>query len=226
MNEEYFKELNKCQLCPRLVECIKNVVPVGRRSKQDYHNAPVPGFGDLKARICLVGLAPGAHGANRTGRPFTGDGAGDFMYPLLHQAGFANQPESVAMNDGLQINGLYITNVVKCLPPENRPIAVEYAKCRKYLKREFVALKNLEVVLCLGQGAFMSVIKLFQSEGIVKKMGDFPFAHGKTYFLDNGIKLVGSYHTSRYNVSTKRINQKMFLDLLIQVKTLTCRENS
>ncbi len=196
------------------------LAPAKGRQRADYHNAPVNGFGDLQARVCLVGLAPGAHGANRTGRPFTGDGAGVFMYPLLHQSGFSNQAEVATADDGLELHDLYITNAVKCLPPENRPNAEEFTECRPYLETELQALKNLRVIIALGHGAHKSLLRLFQSQGLIKRISDVPFGHASSFLLPNGLWLVGCYHTSRYNVQTGRMNEKMFLDLLEQVKSL------
>ena len=196
------------------------LAPAKGRQRADYHNAPVNGFGDLQARVCLVGLAPGAHGANRTGRPFTGDGAGVFMYPLLHQSDFSNQAEVATADDGLELHDLYITNAVKCLPPENRPNAEEFTECRPYLETELQALKNLRVIIALGHGAHKSLLRLFQSQGLIKRISDVPFGHASSFLLPNGLWLVGCYHTSRYNVQTGRMNEKMFLDLLEQVKSL------
>ncbi len=194
--------------------------PSKGRSRADYHNGPVNGFGDLLARVCLVGLAPGAHGANRTGRPFTGDGAGDFMYPLLHQAGFSNRSKVVDAEDGLELTDLYITNAVKCLPPDNKPNGSEFTACRPYLEIELNALKRLQVIIALGHGAHNSLLKFFQSQGLIKHLSEVPFGHGSTHSLNNGVVLVGCYHTSRYNVQTGRMNNKMFLDLLTQVRSL------
>ena len=201
------------------------LAPAKGRVRADYHNAPVNGFGDLEARICLVGLAPGAHGANRTGRPFTGDGAGSFMYPLLHQAGFSNQSEALSVDDGLTLRDLYITNAVKCLPPENRPSIEEFAKCRPYLEAELPALKHLRVIIALGHGAHNTLLRLFQAQGLIKRLSDVPFGHASVFLLPNGLWLVGCYHTSRYNVQTGRMNDKMFLDLLELVKSLAQGEN-
>ena len=194
--------------------------PSKGRTRADYHNGPVNGFGDLQARVCLVGLAPGAHGANRTGRPFTGDGAGDFMYPLLHRAGFANQSEILSADDGLELHDLYITNAVKCLPPENKPNAAEFTACRPYLEKELQELKALRVIIALGHGAHKSLLRLFQAQGLIKRLAEVPFGHGSTHQLANGLTLIGCYHTSRYNVQTGRMNNRMFLDLLDQVRLL------
>ena len=217
--------LQGCRRCTRLADFIAQLPPSRGRRRADYHNAPVNGFGDLQARICLVGLAPGAHGANRTGRPFTGDGAGDFMYPLLHQAGFASQPDAVADDDGLELRDLYITNAVKCLPPDNRPKAEEFSNCRPYLGRELDLLRNLRVIISLGHGAHSSLLRLFKARGLVERLSDVPFGHARMHRLKDGLWLVGCYHTSRYNVQTGRMNGPLFLDLLQQVETLVGGEN-
>ena len=214
------KELGGCRRCSRLVDFMAQLPPSKGRTRADYHNGPVNGFGDLQARVCLVGLAPGAHGANRTGRPFTGDGAGDFMYPLLHLAGFANQSEVLSADDGLKLHDLYITNAVKCLPPENKPNAAEFTACRPYLEKELQELKALRVIIALGHGAHNSLLRLFQAQGLIKRLAEVPFGHGSTHQLANGLTLVGCYHTSRYNVQTGRMNNRMFLDLLDQVRLL------
>ena len=214
------KELGGCRRCSRLVDFMAQLPPSKGRTRADYHNGPVNGFGDLQARVCLVGLAPGAHGANRTGRPFTGDGAGDFMYPLLHLAGFSNQSEVLSADDGLELHDLYITNAVKCLPPENKPNAAEFTACRPYLEKELQELKALRVIIALGHGAHKSLLRLFQAQGLIKRLAEVPFGHGSTHQLANGLTLIGCYHTSRYNVQTGRMNNRMFLDLLDQVRLL------
>ncbi len=194
-------------------------------TKGEYWSRPVPGFGDQQAKICIVGLAPGAHGANRTGRPFTGDGAGDFMYPLLHAADLANQSHSLSADDNFRLNDVYITNAVKCLPPENRPVAEEFAACRPFLLDELSCLTDLRVIVALGRGAFVSLLQLFKSQGLLRRVGDFPFGHQCSYRLPNGMWLVGCYHTSRYNVQTGRISGPMFKELLQKVKQLARQEN-
>lgn len=217
--------LENCRRCRRLQSFIGALKPAKGRQHNKYWNAPVNGFGDVAARICLVGLAPGAHGANRTGRPFTGDGAGAFMYPLLHKAGLSNQPEAFASDDGLVLKNLYITNAVKCLPPDNRPATDEFAACRPYLAEELQALSNLRVVIALGQGAHASLLRLFREQGLVSRLAEHPFGHGVSSLLPNGVWLLGSYHTSRYNVQTGRITREMFGDLLTQAKSLARGEN-
>ncbi|RME37881.1 MAG: uracil-DNA glycosylase [Deltaproteobacteria bacterium] len=189
-------------------------------SRADYWSRPVPGFGDTRARICLVGLAPGAHGANRSGRPFTGDGAGDFMYPLLHRAGFASRPDAVSRDDGLVLKDLYITNAVKCLPPGNKPVAREFASCRPWLEQELTRLARLRVIVALGGDAFRSLLQLYRAAGHIARLADHPFGHGVVYRFDQAPTLVGSYHTSRYNIQTGRLTEAMFLELLEQVRRL------
>ncbi|MEJ2699018.1 MAG: uracil-DNA glycosylase [Desulfuromonadales bacterium] len=218
--------LAECRRCPRLVRYLETLPPRRGLSRADYHNAPVPGFGDPQARICLVGLAPGAHGANRTGRPFTGDGAGDFMYPLLFRAGFSNQPEATEAQDGLELRGLYIANAVRCVPPGNRPATEEFSRCRPWLKEELTGLSHLRVVLLLGRGAFASYLQLLKAEGKIRRFADFPFAHGAACRPDpDGPWVVASYHTSRYNIQTGRMTEDMFLGVLEKVRDLAGGEN-
>lgn len=209
-----------CRSCPRLVAQRESVPPRKGLQRDDYWNRPVPGFGDPAARLCLIGLAPGAHGANRTGRPFTGDGAGDFMYPLLYRAGLANQPEALHADDGLRLNDLYITNAVKCLPPENKPVAVEFAACRPFLVEDLARLSELRVLITLGAGAHTSVLHLLKSQGLIRRLSEYKFGHAASYLLTDGRWLVSSYHTSRYNVQTGRITEAMFLDVLELAKGL------
>lgn len=212
--------LASCTRCSRLVEYISSLAPAKDRHIDEYWNRPVSGFGDLQARIFLIGLAPGAHGANRTGRPFTGDGAGDFMYPLLHTTGFASLKEATSADDGLTLRDLYISNAVKCVPPQNKPLTAEFKHCRPYLTVEQARLSKLKVVVTLGRGAFDSYLRLCLDRAVIKRLGDFPFAHGASYQLPDGLWLVASYHTSRYNVNTGRITEQMFIDLMNHVRDL------
>jgi len=214
-----------CRKCSRLRRHMDDLPPRRGLTRDDYWNGPVPGFGDPQARVCLVGLAPGAHGANRTGRSFTGDGAGDFMYPLLHEAGFANQAEAACLGDGLTLRDLYITNAVKCLPPENKPDTAEFERCRPFLARELESLARLRVVVLLGQGAYTSYLRLLRARGAIERIGDYPFAHGTAYYPSGGPWMVTSYHTSRYNIQTGRMNREMFLSLLEKVRALAAGEN-
>lgn len=206
--------LLECRRCPRLVGCREGVKPKPRFAASGYWNRPVPGFGDPRARIGLIGLAPGAHGANRTGRPFTGDGAGDFMYPLLHRVGLCSQPHVTGLDDGLVLHDLYLTNAVKCVPPENKPVPAEFASCRPYLAEELASLPRLEVIIALGGDAFRSVLRHFAAEGRVRRVADYPFGHGRRYEFAGAPDLVASYHTSRYNIQTGRLTEAMFVDLL------------
>jgi uracil-DNA glycosylase family 4 len=225
MLAEQLPGLSGCRKCRRLVRYLAELPPKKGRCRDDYHNAPVPGFGDPAARLCLVGLAPGAHGANRTGRPFTGDGAGDFMYPLLWQAGLANQPQAVQAGDGLELTDLYITNAVKCVPPGNKPAVDEFAACRPYLAEELASLSHVKVVIALGQGAWSTLLRHYRSRGLVRRLADHPFGHGAVCRLPGQPLLLGSYHTSRYNVQTGRIDADMFLALLAEARRLAAGEN-
>jgi uracil-DNA glycosylase len=217
--------LADCRRCPRLVRYLEELAPARGRTRADYWNRPVPGFGDPDARLCLVGLAPGAHGANRTGRPFTGDGAGDFMYPLLYRTGFASQADALSLDDSLCLHDLYISNAVKCVPPQNRPTPDEFRCCRPFLAEELESLPHLRVILALGQGAFLSCLRLFKEQGKLSRLADFPFAHGALYRFAAGPTLVASYHTSRYNIQTGRMTEAMFVALLEQVRALLTGEN-
>lgn len=212
--------LFECTRCPRLVRYLEQLPPKSGRSRADYWNRPVSGFGDLAARVWLVGLAPGAHGANRTGRPFTGDGAGDFMYPLIYEAGFSNQAVACASDDGLILHDLYISNAVKCVPPDNKPTSAEFNTCRPYLKQEWQQLSHVKVILALGRDAFMSLLRLLKEVGLVERIADYPFKHNEAYRLANGQYLLASYHTSRYNVQTRRITPQLFHAVLAQAKEI------
>ncbi len=213
--------LSACTRCERLHAFMAQLKPKKGFSPQDYRNRPVPGFGSMDAQVWLVGLAPGAHGANRTGRPFTGDGAGDFMYPLLHQAGFCSAVRNnIAIDDGLELHNLYISNAVKCLPPDNKPTAAEFTACRAWLKLEWYALSEVKVIVALGRGAFTSLLHFFKEQGLVRRLVDYPFVHGEAYLIGASQWLVPCYHTSRYNVHTGRMTAQMFLDLTAKVREL------
>lgn len=190
-----------CRLCPRLSSFLDQV----KAENPDYHAKPVPPFGDADPRLLIVGLAPGMHGANRTGRPFTGDYAGILLYRTLHKFGFASQPESVSADDPLRLSGCRITNAVKCLPPQNKPETSEIRMCNRYLRQELEALGEGRAVLALGNIAHQAVLAAI---GLKKK--DYPFAHGAAYDLPGGEKLFSSYHCSRYNTQTRRLTEAMF----------------
>jgi len=189
---------------------------------QEYWGKPVPGFGDPRAQVMVIGLAPGAHGANRTGRMFTGDASGDFLYPALYRAGFANQPHSSGPGDGLQLRNLYITAAVRCVPPDNRPAPDELARCRPFLERE-IQLIRPEIIVVLGRIAFDSLLRIYSAAAPVFQRSALTFAHGATYFLRSqrpdlpSATLICSYHPSQQNTRTGRLTQTMFDAVWTQV---------
>jgi uracil-DNA glycosylase family 4 len=203
-----------CRKCPRLVEWREEVARVKRRAylDWDYWGKPVPGLGDHEAQVLLVGLAPGAHGANRTGRMFTGDGSGDFLYPALFRAGFANQPQAVHRGDGLALNNMFISAVCRCVPPGNKPKAVEISNCRPYLEGELDLLANMQVIVALGKIAFDQTLRVYRQRTGEKYR--FEFKHNAQYQLGAGLPwLVSSYHPSRQNTQTGRLTESMFADV-------------
>lgn len=200
-----------CRRCPRLVAWREEVARVKRRAFRDaeYWGKPVPGFGDPNARLAIVGLAPGAHGSNRTGRMFTGDSSGDTLYAALHRAGFASQPTATARDDGLALRDTFITAVGRCVPPGNKPTPEELANCRPFLARELALLRQTRVVLVLGRIAFDGILVLLREQGI--DVPALPFAHGAVHPLPApGLMLVASYHPSRQNTQTGRLTMAMF----------------
>lgn len=209
------EEIVACIRCPRLIAHCRKVGEIKRRAylEWEYWAKPVPGFGDPNARLLILGLAPGAHGSNRTGRPFTGDGSGNFMYPILHKAGFASQPTAIRREDGLQLTDAYITAAVRCAPPENKPSPGEIANCSSFLDREFAALTNVKVVVVLGKIAFDAYLNYLKRRGELKSKSGILFGHGETYKLPNGRTLLCSYHPSLQNTLTGKLTEKMFLDV-------------
>lgn len=206
--EQLNLEIVDCHRCPRLVEWREKVAHEKRKAYKDqaYWGKPVPGFGDPNADVFVVGLAPGAHGSNRTGRQFTGDGSGDFLFPALHRFEFASQPNSISRDDGLLLIGLYTAPVCRCAPPANKPTSQEIANCRPYLEREIELIKP-KVFVSLGKIAFETIKSIFQ---IKEKI---PFVHGAVYPLRNDYQapwLVTSYHPSRQNTQTGRLTEVMF----------------
>jgi uracil-DNA glycosylase len=200
-----------CRLCPRLVALRTKL----RGQYPDYHNAPVDAFGDPDPALLIVGLAPGLHGANASGRPFTGDFAGILLYRSLYEAGFSSAPESLGTDDGLELRGARITNAVKCLPPENKPTTREADTCRRFLEREIESLPASTVILALGAIAHRSVVR---SAG--GRQSDYRFAHGAVHRLPGGRPLVDSYHCSRYNTQTRRLTAEMFAAALATARSL------
>jgi uracil-DNA glycosylase family 4 len=188
---------------------------------QTYWSRPVPGFGDPAARLLVIGLAPGAHGANRTGRVFTGDRSGEFLYRALWEAGFANQPASVNGNDGLRLHDAYITSPVRCVPPDNKPTLTEIHTCRPYLIDELALLSNVRLVVVLGGIALNAYLSVLQDAGHIAARLPFRFAHGATYDTHAGAPLVlASYHPSQQNTSTRRLTAEMLSAIFLRARVL------
>ena len=211
-----------CERCPRLRAYGEMVALNKRRSyrDQEYWGKPVPNFGDPNARVLIVGLAPGAHGSNRTGRPFTGDGSGDFLYPVLHRAGFASQPRAFSRDDGMQLRDLMITSVVRCAPPDNKPLPQELANCAPFLDEEVAALSNLKVVVCLGKIGFDGFVQHLIRTGQIERRGELQFGHGVEYPLPGGRFLLASYHPSLQNTNTGKLTAGMFLKVFERAREL------
>jgi uracil-DNA glycosylase family 4 len=212
-----------CTRCPRLIDYIRGVGETRRKSyrDQEYWAKPVPGFGDPNARILILGLAPGAHGANRTGRPFTGDGSGDFMYPVLHELGLASKPAAVSRDDGLKLRKIWIGSVVRCAPPGDKPTPQEIRNCSSHLTAEVAALPKVRVVVCLGKIAWDGYLAHLLNEGTIARRSAFTFRHGAEYPLPNGITLLGSYHPSLRNTNTGRLNRPMFAHVFLRALELS-----
>lgn len=199
-----------CRACPRLSQFLDET----RASHPGYFCAPVPPFGVPKPKLLIVGLAPGMHGANRTGRPFTGDHAGILLYETLHETGFASRPVSTAADDGLQLFNCRITNAVKCLPPANKPETSEVVRCNVFLKAELLGLEAGSAVLALGQIAHVAVLR-----ALALRLKDYPFGHGRRYALKApALRLYDSYHCSRYNTQTRRLTPEMFKTVFHQIR--------
>jgi len=205
-------QITHCSLCPRLVAHRERVAreKVKRYREWDYWGKPVPSFGDPQARLLIIGLAPAAHGGNRTGRVFTGDRSGDWLYEALYSAGFANQPTSIHKEDGLQLRDCYITAAVHCAPPDNKPLPEEFAACRPYLLQELTLLKQVRVVVALGQVAFAAYLTARRELGLPVPSPVPRLGHGRAFPLDGTI-LLGSYHPSQQNTFTGRLTREMFL---------------
>ena len=215
-------EVISCTLCPRLVEYRERIAREKRRAylNHEYWGKPVPGFGDPNARVLILGLAPGAHGSNRTGRPFTGDASGKFMYPVLYETGFANQPTATDRNDDLQLKDLYITAAVRCAPPDNKPLPEELANCAPYLDRELEGLKKIKVIVALGKIGFDAYLNYLQRRGLVTRKSDYLFQHGVSYKMADGKTLLASYHPSNQNTQTGKLTKAMFLRIFKEAAKL------
>ncbi|MCX7600716.1 MAG: uracil-DNA glycosylase [Meiothermus sp.] len=217
--EALHTQMAACRACPRLVAWREQV---GREKRaayrhQEYWARPVPGFGDPEARILVFGLAPGAHGSNRTGRPFTGDASGDFLYPALYRAGLASRPTSSHPEDGLVLHDVYITAAVRCAPPENRPSPLELKTCATWTQQELALLKNLKVLLALGQIAHQALL-----DYLGLRRSAHPFTHGSLYRVGRQV-LLSSYHVSRQNTQTGKLTAAMFDAILERAKSLANR---
>jgi uracil-DNA glycosylase len=201
-----------CTACARLVDYRREVARVKRRQYMDwtYWGRPVPGFGDPQARLYILGLAPAAHGGNRTGRMFTGDRSGDWLYEALHRHGFANRASSLHREDGLELTDCYIGATVRCAPPENKPAPDEFEHCRRFLRTEVALLAHTQVVIALGRIAFDHYLKVCQLEGLARPPHRLSFGHGVSYRLPWGVLLLGSYHPSQQNTFTGKLTRPMF----------------
>ena len=219
------REVVACTRCPRLVAYRQEVAREKRRAYRDwdYWAKPVPGFGDPDARVLVLGLAPGAHGSNRTGRPFTGDSSGNFMYPVLYETGFANQPTAVNRNDGLTLKDLYITAAVRCAPPDNKPLPQELAECSVFLDREIAGLRKVKVIVALGKIGFDAYLNHLKRRGLIPTRKPYLFQHGAYYPTPDGKVLLASYHPSNQNTATGKLTRKMFVNVFQQAAKLAAR---
>lgn len=220
--DDFNARMSACERCSRLREHCTQIAAVRRRAYAmwDYWGRPVPSFGDPHARVLILGLAPGAHGSNRTGRPFTGDGSGDFLYPVLHHAGFASQPKATSRDDGMRLDDLWICSVVRCAPPGNKPTPEELRNCAPWLDEEMSLLADLRVVVCLGRIAFDGLLAWAKRAGILDSRKGFDFAHGAEFELPNGLKVITSYHPSLQNTNTGKLTKPMFLSVFKRARLL------
>jgi uracil-DNA glycosylase family 4 len=216
------RDVISCTRCPRLVVYREQIAREKRRAYRDwdYWGKPVPGFGDPNARVLIMGLAPGAHGSNRTGRPFTGDASGNFMYPVLHETGFANQPCATSIEDGLVLTDLYITATARCAPPDNKPLPSELVNCAPYLDRELEGLKRLKVIVALGRIGFDAYLNYLKRRGNLDSKGPYIFAHGAKYKMPDGRILLASYHPSNQNTQTGKLTRPMFVRIFKEAARL------
>lgn len=219
-------EVVNCVLCPRLVAYREQIGREKRRAYRDceYWARPVPGFGDPQARVLILGLAPGAHGSNRTGRPFTGDASGKFMYPILHKVGFTSQPNAEHMDDGLQLIDCYITAAIRCAPPDNKPLPSELANCAPFLDRELAILGEVKVVVALGKIGFDAYLNYARRRAVLPSKAGYRFGHAARYVLPNGVVLLASYHPSNQNTATGKLTAAMFEAVFREAKRSASHE--
>ena len=210
--EKLTEQIETCRLCPRLVQWRERTAAekVRRFREWKYWGRPIPGFGEVDARLWIIGLAPAAHGGNRTGRVFTGDRSGDWLFRALHRAGFANQPVSTDRNDGLTLNDCFISALVRCAPPANKPLKEEFANCAAYLEREYKLLSRKKLIVCLGGHAFTHTLKLLKRMGENIPQPRPKFSHGGEFGIGNSLIIISSYHPSQQNTFTGRLTEEMF----------------
>jgi uracil-DNA glycosylase family 4 len=221
--ERLHSEVIACTRCPRLISYCTGIARTKRRAFRDwqYWGKPVPSFGDPQARLLVLGLAPAAHGANRTGRMFTGDRSGDFLFRALYATGFASQPTSCSRDDGLALRDAHITAVIRCAPPANRPAPQEIRNCREYLERELDLLGGLHVVVALGRLAFDQYLTILQARGLIGRKSDFAFGHNRLHVIAPGrLFLLSSYHPSQQNTSTGRLTARMLEAVFARARRL------
>ena len=214
------KTIVNCKKCPRLVKFVNKVSIIKRKQNinEIYWGKPVPGFGDSDSKLAIIGLAPAAHGGTRTGRAFTGDKSGDFLFKCLYEVGISNSPQSKNLKDNLKLKSTYITNILKCVPPEDKPLSNEILNCSQFFDQEILSLKKLGVIVTLGKVAFDNCVKLYKKKFDIKEK--FIFKHGKKQLLPNGIIILPSYHPSPRNVNTKLISNRMMINLFKKAKKL------
>ncbi len=217
---ELGQAVTACRRCPRLIAHCAEVAREKRRAyrDQEYWGGPVPSFGDPGAKLLILGLAPGAHGANRTGRVFTGDRSGDLLYRVLFQTGFSNRAESTWRDDGLELRNAYITCSAHCAPPQNRPSQVELRNCRPWLERELDLLTELRVIVALGKIAFDTYLAVLKDRGQLERIADYPFAHNRLHAT--AIPAISCYHPSQQNTSTGRLTEEMMLQVFVRARRI------
>jgi uracil-DNA glycosylase family 4 len=220
--DELNAQIISCNRCPRLRNYCAAIGAEKRRAyrSEEYWARPVPSFGDPRARVLIIGLAPGAHGSNRTGRPFTGDGSGNFLYPTLYEAGFASQPDAKSRTDGMRLTDIRINSVVRCAPPGNKPSLDELRNCSTYLDAEIAAMPRLRVAVTLGKIAFDGYLAHLVRAGVIESRSGYTFGHGAEYKMPNNTYLISSFHPSLQNTNTGKLTKPMFLRIFVRAGEL------